>query len=299
LKILLTINKTLPRNGKQELDIAYHYIQKPLEDLGHQVLMYDTVKPVESNFNKVVVAFRPDLIFCCFTGNAGMTPYEPWNDILKITRQGNIKTFNWFCDDTWRFDNFSKHLCWYFSSCSTPEPSYVDKFKDTGYKNILLGCWHVNSDYYPETKKDIDISFVGGMNQSRSEFFSGLTVPVTIGQGLSIDELFSFYCRSKIGVNLSQNANDPEGKTQMKLRVFELAAARSMVLTEYHPGLETFFELEKEVITFKNKEDFEAKANYYLNNPLEAEKIALRGYNRFMKDHESKIRLKNILGGIK
>jgi len=71
-----------------------------------------------------------------------------------------------------------------------------------------------------------------------------------------------------------------------------------MVLTEYHPELETFFELEKEVITFKNKEDFEAKANYYLNNPLEAEEIAMRGHNRFVKDHESKIRLKKIIASI-
>jgi len=295
MRILIVTNKTLLRNGKQELDTGYHYLQKPLEALGHHVSLYDTVAPVIPDFRVVVSAFSPDLIFCCFTGNPGITPHEPWNDILRITRQGKIKTFNWFCDDTWRFENFSKHICWYFTHCSTPEPSYVDKFKDTGYKNILLGCWHVNSDYYPETKKDIDISFVGGMNQSRSEFFSALDDPVTIGQNLSIEDLFDFYCRSKIGVNLSLNSNDPEGKTQMKQRVFELAAAKCVVLTEYHPGVESFFEVDKEIVTFSTPEEFTEKANYLLSNPQEASEIAERGHARFLKEHESKVRLNSML----
>ncbi len=299
MRILLTANKTLPRNGKQELDTGYHYLQKPFEELGHQVYFYDTVAPVEPDFNKVVESFSPDLIFCCFTGNAGITPYEPWNDILRITRQGKIKTFNWFCDETWRFENFSKHICWYFHNCSTPEPAYVDKFKDLGYENIQLGCWHVNKDCYPEVEKDIDISFVGGMNQTRRDFFSDLKIPVTVGQNLSIEELFDFYCRSRIGVNLSLNANDPEGKTQMKQRLFELAAAKSVVLTEYHPGIETFFEVGKEIVTFSTPEEFTKKANYLLSNPDEAAEIAQRGHDRFLKDHESKVRLKRLLENIK
>jgi spore maturation protein CgeB len=295
LKILLTINKTLPRNGKQELDTGYYYLQKPLEELGHEVYLYDTIKPVEPNFRKVVVAFRPDLIFCCFTGNPGITPYEPWNDILRITREENIKTFNWFCDETWRFENFSKHVCWYFTHCSTPEPDYVDKFKSGGYDNIQLGSWHANVDCYPDKDKDIDISFAGGMNSIRREFFSGLEMPVTLAENLSIDELFAFYSRSKIGINLSLNANDPEGKTQMKQRIFELAAAKALVLTEHHPAIESFFEVGKEVITFKNKDDFQAKANYYIKNPKEAQTIAQKGHARYIKDHESKVRLKRLL----
>lgn len=299
MKILLTLNKTLPRNGKHELDTGLYYLEKPLKELGHEVCFYDTVSPVEADFSKVVESFSPDLIFCCFTGNVGMTPYEPWNDILRITRQGKIKTFNWFCDDTWRFENFSKHICWYFTHCSTPEPEYFDKFRSIGYENIQLGGWHVNKEFYQEAQKDIDISFVGGMNQTRRDFFSGLKIPVTVGQNLPIEDLFDFYCRSKIGVNLSLNANDPEGKTQMKLRVFELAAAKAVVLTEYHPSLEHFFELEKEIVTFKTKQEFEEKANYLLANPDEASIIAERGHQRFLKDHESKIRLEAILSNIK
>jgi len=295
MRIILATNKTLPRNGKQELDTGYHYVQKPLEDLGHTVYFYDIISPEDPDFDVIVALFKPDLIFCCFTANPYIAPYEPWQSVANITETTDVKTFHWFCDDTWRFDNFSKTACKLFSYCSTPEPEYLEKYLLSGYNNILLGGWHANSEYYPPTEKDIDISFVGGMNQSREEFFSGLKIPVTLGQGLSIEELFNFYCRSKIGVNLSLNSNDPEGKTQMKQRVFELAAAKAVVLTEYHSGLEAFFDTEKEIVTFSNKEEFIEKANYLLANPEEAEEIAERGHARFLKDHESKIRLKFIL----
>ena len=171
----------------------------------------------------------------------------------------------------------------------------MSKFKEEGYDNILLGGWHANKDYYPDAEKDIEISFVGGMNQIRRDFFSALDDAVTIGQNLSIEDLFDFYSRSKIGVNLSLNSNDPEGKTQMKQRVFELAAAKCTVLTEYHSGVESFFEVDKEIVTFSSPQEFTEKANYLLANPKKASKIAERGHARFLKDHESKVRLKFIL----
>lgn len=299
MKIITVVNKTYPRDGKQELDAGLHYLYEPLKALGHEVYFYDTVPVhVEGDFDLIVREYKPDLVFCCLTANPTITPSEPWPDLLKLTRLGEIKTFNWFCDDTWRFDNFSSRACWHFDYCSTPEPSYISKFKEIGYKNILLGNWHVNKDYYPPTKKDIELAFVGGMNPTRQEFFSKSSVPVTTAGGLGIEQLFNFYCRSKIGINLSVNSNDPAKKTQMKQRVFELAAANSTVLTEYHPGIEEFFDIGSEIVTFAGVKDFEEKVNYLLSHPEEAREIAENGHERFLKDHESKIRLKKILEGI-
>ena len=295
MRILIAVNLTLYREGKYELDTGFHYLYEPLVKLGHEVYFYDTVRPIEADFDKIVSEFSPDLVFCCFTGNRMIAPHEPWDSIRKLTEGEKVKTFNWFCDDTWRFDDFSSKACWNFNYCSTPEPSYISKFKDIGYKNILLGAWYVNSDYYPSTEKDIEISFVGGMNKDRQEFFDSIKVPVTLAKNLTIEQLFNFYCRSKIGINLSINANDPEKKTQMKQRVFELAAANCVVLTEDHSGLHEFFEEGKEMVTFSNKDEFEEKVNFLLSNPEESKEIALNGYNRFIKDHESKVRLSNLL----
>jgi spore maturation protein CgeB len=301
VRIIVAINKSLPRNGKQELDTGLFYLYRPLVSMGHTVYFWNTVAPEDKDFDKIVSDFKPDLIFCCFTGNHYITPYEPWKSIHRITKEGKIKTFNWFCDDTWRFDDFSSKACWFFTYCSTPEKSYLDKFRDIGYNNISLGNWYADSSCFPETdyeKKDIELSFVGGINEERSKFLSKSKIPITTAGDLDINDLFKFYCRSKIGINLSVNANDPEKKTQMKLRPFELAAAGATILTEYHPGIEDFFEIDKEILVFDSIEDFENKINYLKDNPDKAKEIASNGRKRFLKDHESKVRLKSILKDI-
>ena len=147
MKILLTLNKTY----RGMPDAGHWYTYLPLKELGHEVYWYDTVNPPEKySYDKIIEHFKPDLIFCCMTGDRAITPYEPWEHIRRETVTGRTKTFNWFCDDTWRFDKFSKIACSCFTVCSTPEISYVDKYKKIGYNNILLGTWHANSDFYPK-----------------------------------------------------------------------------------------------------------------------------------------------------
>jgi hypothetical protein len=108
MKILLVLNKTLPRGDKIKFDIGYYNFYIPLLEMGHEVYFYDTINPTEKDFNKVVNAFQPNFIFCCICGDKNVAPFEPLEQIKEITKKGNIKTFNWFCDDTWRFDSFSQ-----------------------------------------------------------------------------------------------------------------------------------------------------------------------------------------------
>ena len=125
--------------------------------------------------------------------------------------------------------------------CSTPEPDYIEKYRSIGYDNIILGSWHVNSEFYHKTDfedRDIDISFIGNMTPSRKAFFDATTISVKNIFGVSNEELFSVHGRSKIGINLSTNDNDPQKKTQMKQRVFEIPAGGGLLLTEHHDALQ-------------------------------------------------------------
>ena len=83
----------------------------------------------------------------------------------------------------------------------------------------------------------------------------------------------------------------------MKLRIFEAVCAGALLITEYVDGLEDFFELGKEIISFETKEEAAEKIKYYLTyeNENEREEIAKAGYQRFLKDHTSKIRLTKLL----
>ena len=105
MKILLTANKTY----RGAPDSICWYFWEPLIKLGHEVHFYDTVAGDPDNtFTQIIESFRPDLIFSIMTGNTSITPHEPWQLIADETSSGRTRTFNWFCDDTWRFDNFSK-----------------------------------------------------------------------------------------------------------------------------------------------------------------------------------------------
>lgn len=298
MKILLTSNMTY--RGFPEM--SHWYVHQPLKELGHEVLWYDTVNPENKDYTKLIETFKPDLIFCCFTGDRNITPYEPWEEIKKETDSGRTKTFNWFCDDTWRFDTFSKKACNHFTVCSTPEPKYIHRYHEIGYDNVILGNWHANSCYYPRINfedKNIDVCFIGNLTPSRRLFLDSTPIPVTNVFGIPTEEVFETHSRTKIGINFSTNDNDPFKKTQMKQRVFEVPAGGGMLMTEYHDGIEEFYEPDKEIVTFGSQKEFYQKMTFLLSKPKIVEAIASNGYKRFIKEHDSKIRLHNILNKIK
>ena len=78
------------------MDMGHWYVYLPLRRLGHEVYFYDTVEPEEKDYKKIIEEFKPDLIYCCLTGNKSIAPHEPWKEILDETNSGRTKTFNWF-----------------------------------------------------------------------------------------------------------------------------------------------------------------------------------------------------------
>ena len=122
------------------------------------------------------------------------------------------------------------------------------------------------------------------------------------------------YSRSKIGLNFSKNLNAADkqlqllrapgaftrrDKAQMKARMFEVPASKTLLLTEYTENLEDFFEIDKEIICFDNPSELLAKSKYLLEHPNIMNKITEQGHQRFLKEHESHVRLKKVLQEIK
>jgi len=295
MKILLTLNKTY--RGHDDLGYWYTYI--PLKELGHDVIWYDTAQSDQTCYSKIIESFKPDLIWCCLTGDRSITPSEPWEEIYHETQSGRTKTFNWFCDDMWRFESFSQYACFNFFAASTPEPKCISWFKNIGYSNILLGQWYANGDFYPKipfSEREMDIAFIGRPSGRRYQFLISTGLPIKMSTGkLSVEQIFSSHADTQFSINLSTNDNDPLNRTQMKLRPFEVTAAGGVLLTQYHPGIENCFELDKEIISFESVSELRLKAQYLMKNPDIAMKIAAAGHQRFKRDHTSHIRLAKIL----
>ena len=51
MKIILVLNKTLQRGDGIKFDSGYYNLYIPLLEIGHEVYFYDTINPIEKDFN--------------------------------------------------------------------------------------------------------------------------------------------------------------------------------------------------------------------------------------------------------
>lgn len=148
--------------------------------------------------------------------------------------------------------------------------------------------------------RNIDISFVGGVHPDRRKMLSALTdtnlhiygpgwrklkhgwTPdlwrCVKGRGIYGEALNTLYNRSKIVLNVTLWPTTVENGTT--LRIFDVPATGSLLLTDYHEGLKEFFVLGQEIETWSTIEELHDKAKYYLKHDDIREKIALAGYQK-------------------
>ena len=126
-------------------------------------------------------------------------------------------TVNWFGDDQWRFDNFSKYKAKLFDYVITTDKSSVNKYKKIGIKNVIYSQWaavkleqELNINEYK-----YDISFVGSYSPTRDWIISKLklkNINVKVfgmgwEQSRKVDyyEMTNIFKYSKINLNLSNS----------------------------------------------------------------------------------------------
>jgi spore maturation protein CgeB len=301
MKIIIVAPKTITKhkqtNEAFRYDLSFWNFLFPLQAIGHQAYFFDTSQYGDKELQLLIEREKPDLLFCIMTGDQGYCPYEPWETILNETQKGRLKTFNWFCDDTWRFEKFSMEACKHFHACTTPEKQYVEKYKEAGYDNIRYATWHANSDIYTGLRapKKNDITFIGAPRGDRQFFIDALKtegMDVNNPINVSLEDMVWAYSDSKIGLNFSKNPANND--TQMKQRMFEIPAAGSMLLTEYHENLENCYDIDKEIVTFRTTDELIEKLKFLLQRPKLVDTITESGHKRFLREHESRIRLKGV-----
>mgnify|MGYP003646962327 CR=1 FL=1 len=302
MKITLVAPKSISE-GEFRFDYGYWNFYLPLLSMGHDVHFFDTTKLGNKDLKVHIDNFKPELLFCIMTDSPYYCPDEPWETIEEETNKGNIKTFNWFCDDSWRFNNFSSKACHVFNHCSTPEKRFVDKYEEIGYSNIQYAPWHANSEIYsslPNESIEYNVSFIGALRGDRERAIKVLKSKgheVYTPTDTSIESMVSTYSSSFASLNFSKNSTNMG--TQMKARMFEVPATGSLLITEYTRDLENCYDIGKDIITFSTEDqllDIIGDMQYY---PEKYKNIAKRGYERFLKDHDSKVRLAQVLENIK
>lgn len=250
---------------------------------------------------------RPDLIFFILFENQFSIETL---DYLK----SRYATANWFCDDQWRFDSFTRIYAPHFSYCVTTDKYSVSKYHDVGQHNVIVSQWAaINEHPLPQfTGYQHDVTFVGGIHPFRSWFIEqlkerGIDVEA-FGHGwpngsVSADEMNKIFRNSKISLNLSNSKSHDvrfvfssfrnlrkyfrkrKDFSQVKARNFEIPFFGGFQLAEYVPGLDDYFTLGKEMICYKDVDEAEMLIRYYLHHEEEREQIRQQGQVKALHTH--------------
>ena len=133
----------------------------------------------------------------------------------------------------------------------------------------------------PVAIKKYDIGFVGFVTfQKRVDMLDELFKSFPnfwYGQRL-FEEAAEIYRKSRIVFNTA--ADD-----DINMRVFEVLATGSFLLTEWVPTLGELFEDGVHLVTYKTMDEAIEKAKYYLEHEEEREKIAKAGHDLVLKSH--------------
>ncbi|MDZ4711876.1 MAG: glycosyltransferase [bacterium] len=258
--------------------------------------------------------WKPDLLFTFL-----YTDQFDTEELKKIKTETSTVTFNWFADDHWRFDSFSKYLAPCFSFVSTTDKFCLPKYKEINYKNVLLTQWGVNHFLYRKRSLPLkyDVSFIGQAHGDRLKIIGQLKKKgihvVTKGTAwdvrfghrvakklhfitgekynsivnrsrISQEEMIDLFQQSAINLNFTDSSHT-SFQNQIKGRNFEIPGCGGFQLSQYVEGLDEFFIPDKEIVLFKSLDELIEKIVYYLLNEHDRSSIAEAGYQKVIRDH--------------
>lgn len=190
----------------------------PLSQMGFDLLYFDFLtimqrrgqQEMNRRLWEVARSERPDLMFVVL--------FQDQLDkgvVRRISEELETVTINWFCDDHWRFDNFSRFWAPCFNWVVTTARSAVAKYERIGYANVIKSQWAANHFQYRRLELPLiyDVTFVGRPHGDRREVIAelrraGIDVRVW-GEGwkqgrIDQEQMIRVFGQSRINLNLSQ-----------------------------------------------------------------------------------------------
>ena len=147
-------------------------------------------------------------------------------------------------------------------------------------KELNKNSFHVCEGFDHEVDKPHDleknykISFIGNIYGNRQEMINSISEKVhTFNNAYGTEHA---KCVSKTLINL--NFCTDNGASD---RIYKIMAAKGFLLTDDWKGRDLVDG--EHCVVFKNAQDLNSKIKYYLQNPSEANKISLAGYNYVQK----------------
>jgi len=295
-----------------------------LEHLNHRITYFDTLTEVQQRGSAsasrrlldIVQQERPDLLFCCIVRDE-----LDIDAVQYISDRTDTVTFNWFCDDHWRFDHFSRHWAPAFNWVSTTAKSALPKYQEIKYANVIKTQWACNHFSYQrlDVQPRYDVTFIGQPHGTRRKTIAALQeagIDVqTWGHGwengrLSQGAMIEVFNQSRINLNLSNASTRGDWKRwspwhrkqmsqQIKGRNFEIPGCGAFLLTGTAENLDDYYMPNRDIVVFDNDDELLKKVTYYLDHDLERAQIADAGHQRTLAEHTYEIRFKDIFAAMR
>jgi spore maturation protein CgeB len=300
-------------NPERGLSFEETNFRSALEGMGHEVVAFDFMERAKAagkpKMRRELLAAaqeaKPDVaFFCLFTDELDPATIEAID----------APTVNWFADDHWRFDSFSRHMAPAFDLAVTTDAASLPKYQAAGLEDkVLLSQWACNRYAYDRVSDAIehDVTFVGQPHGNRQEIIDRIT-----GAGHAVecwgfgwpqgkldhDGMVRVFSTSRVNLNLSNSSTPPNtlrvrvGRLlgrgpkgpqppQIKGRNFEVPGCGGFLLTENVPQLDRYFELGREVAVYDGPDDLVEQVGYWLEHDDERAAVADAGYRRVLAEH--------------
>lgn len=304
------------------------YPYSPLDDAVlfalQKLTLQVTITDVRQNLVELAAVQQPDLVLVL----DGMD--LPLDQVGSLRTMG-IKTAIWLTDDPY-YTDFTMKIVSHYDFVFTLERNCVDFYRGMGCAEVHYLPFAAHREHYrPTTTRSTverEVSFIGSAYWNRVDFFREIfpdlmnyntvingiwwdRLPeaalygdrVEIGKWMSPQETATTYSGSKIVINLHRSHIDEAVNNNTLLipaaspnpRTFEIAATGTLQICDARDDLSSFYKPDEEIVIFTSPQDMMDKIRYYLTHEEERRAIALRAFERTLKDHTYIKRLDQLL----
>lgn len=198
----------------------------------------------------------------------------------------------------------ARDICPAFDLCWTSTEDALEKYVVEGATPIYLpeGANPLLHRPYDDEEKIFDVSFVGQCYGNRPETVemlrkAGIKVEA-FGPGwpngpLSTEEMVRTWSRSRINLGFGGVLGHKETFC-LKGRDFEVPMSGGLYLTEHHDELTAFYDVGREIVTYRDSPELVEKIRWLLSNPEKADAIRRAGRERALREHTWEMRFEKI-----
>ena len=262
--------------------------------------------------------FQPDLILAL--AQAPLTP-----EAIQKLRALKVPVVFWFVEDFRTLPYWSEVVTSYDHIFTLQAREFHDSLRSKGVQD----CYYLPQACFPDVHKPLpmmgeekgmykaDISFMGAAYHNRVQSFPRLmnldfkiwgtdwNLETPLGRlvqnnnkRLSSEEIVKIYNAAKINLNLHSSTYhygiNPDGDF-VNPRTFEISACRGFQLVDNRKDLSRMFKVGEEIIAFDTLDQMQDQIDYYLSKPEERSTIALKSWQRVLKEHTMEHRMQELL----